>query len=104
MKPSISALEAGSSYFLPCLILKDLKSFLTAQRLASDEERTNNAHTSLLLHLAGLESLVHQADTKSNVDTHSLFVDLASESILDKNVCRISAEFVSTVPNLGDDF
>lgn len=59
--------------------------------------------TSFLFHVPALESLVEQADSETNINTHAFLIDLARDPVLDKDIGRIGSEFVSTVRNLGND-
>ena len=75
--------------------------------LASDISRLSwdldEQHTSLLLHIPTLESLIQQTNTQSHINAHPLLVDLTSNPILDQYVGRIGTQLVATVGNLRND-
>jgi hypothetical protein len=71
--------------------------------LANFESRDAFTLTSLLLHAVRLETLVEKTNSKTNVNAHTLLVDLASDTVLNENVGRVGAELVATIGDLGDD-
>ena len=50
-----------------------------------------------LLHVIRFETLVQQTDAKSDINAHTLLIDLPSEAILYKDVGRVGTEFISTI-------
>jgi len=57
--------------------------------------------TSLLLHIASSKAFVEKSDAQSDVNTHTLFLNLARDPILNENVCRVRTQFISSIGNFG---
>lgn len=98
MKPLISRAEIGLSYLRPCLTLNERKSRLTRRSAIY-----SNDLTSICFHSPALQTLVEQSNTKANIHTHSLLLDLSSQAILNEYIGRVCSELVSTIRNLGND-
>ena len=59
--------------------------------------------TPLLLHCSTLETFIEETDSETDVYTHSFFLNLSGQSILNEDVSRIGSQFISAIGNLRND-